>query len=192
MITNEKAFESALRELRSYDAAKEVSDLKLQDPLSAAQIGSKITSEESMTRIAKGTIVTGDLKSDEAIFVEGRIDGNIIADSDVGINGLVNGDINARNIHFQTAGVKGNTVAKQSATLDRKAVIVGDITAENMTVDGKIKGTATATEKMVLERNALISGAIIAGGISINDGAKISASITITNADVIDDSNFEI
>ena len=192
MITNDKTFESAMRELNSYQASIEAANLKLSDPLADTKIApSTQNTSDMLAHISRGTVITGDLNSDKSIFVEGRVDGNIAADSDVGINGLVNGNIRARNIHFQHAGVKGNSTAAQNATLERTAVIVGDLNGDTLTIDGKIKGKVNATDKLVLEKNALVSGEIVAGGITINDGARISASITITNSAVIDDSNFE-
>lgn len=190
MITNEKTFESALKELNSYDVNREKSSLKMKDPLDGTRIAANVASD-SMSRVSKGTVLNGDVNSSDAVFVEGKVNGNITADSDVGINGVVNGDIDARNIHFQQAGVKGNSVAKQSTTLDKNAVVVGDVTAENISVDGKVKGTVRAIDKLMLESNALVSGEIIAGNISITDGARIAASITITSSEAIDDSNFE-
>ena len=191
MITNEKTFESALRELSSYSTDEENRRLKLVDPLELTRIAAVVNSD-SMSVVSKGTSVNGDLESSDAVFIEGKVNGNITADSDVGVNGLICGDISARNVHYQNAGVKGNSVVKQSATLDKSAVVVGDITAENISVDGKVKGQVMANSKLMLDKNALISGGIVAGNIIISDGARINASITITSSEAIDDSNFNI
>ena len=184
---NGKTFKSDLDKIADYNASSELASLNIVDPLAGSGVIPPVP-QGNMTRISNGMTVIGNIDSEEAIFVDGKVNGNITTSADVGINGLVTGDIAGRNIHFQNAGVRGTTIASGSVTLGKNAVIVGDVTAEELSIDGKIKGTARAFNKVVLESNSLVSGEVISNGISIRDGARISAAITITNTDVEEDS----
>lgn len=187
VLGNDKSYKSELDMIAAYSASNELAKLHIADPLANAGMVSPAP-QGSMTCVSNGMTVIGNIESDDAVFVAGKVNGNITTSSDVGINGLVTGDITGRNVHFQNAGVRGNTTASDSITLDKSAVIVGDITAEELSIDGKIKGIARAFNKVTLEANSLVSGEIISNGISIKDGARISAAITISNTDVADDS----
>jgi cytoskeletal protein CcmA (bactofilin family) len=86
--------------------------------------------------IGTGTLVTGNIKSEGTVRVDGKIVGNISTQSDtaVGLTGIVEGAIEARNI--TVAGkVLGTLTAAQKLVLESKAVLKGELRAARLVID---------------------------------------------------------
>ena len=86
--------------------------------------------------IASGTVITGNVRSEGSIRVDGKIVGNVLtqADAAVGLNGVVEGAMDARNI--TVAGrVMGTLTAVQKLVLESKSVLKGDIRTARLVVD---------------------------------------------------------
>lgn len=86
--------------------------------------------------IGPGTVVTGNIKTDGSIRVDGKIVGNLVAQSDaaVGLNGVVEGSVDARNI--TVAGkVLGTLTAVQKLVLESRSVLKGDLRSSKLVVD---------------------------------------------------------
>lgn len=85
-----------------------------------------------------------------------RIEGNIFSQGNIRIDGNVIGNVNAN----------GNL------TLGDKAMIAGDIKAQNIILSGSVEGLVVATEKLVLEATSKIIGEITAKVLVVEAGAK--------------------
>ena len=86
--------------------------------------------------IANNTIITGNVRTEGSIRVDGKIVGNVVtqADAAVGMNGLIEGSVDARNI--TVAGkVMGSLTASQKLVLEGKSVMKGDIRTARLVVD---------------------------------------------------------
>ena len=86
--------------------------------------------------IAGGTVITGNIRSEGSIRVDGKVVGNVLtqADAAVGLNGVVEGAMDARNI--TVAGrVMGTLTAAQKLVLEGKSVLKGDIRTARLVVD---------------------------------------------------------
>jgi cytoskeletal protein CcmA (bactofilin family) len=86
--------------------------------------------------IGAGTLVTGNIKSEGTVRVDGKIIGNIStqADTSIGLTGTVEGSIDARNI--TVAGkVLGTLSAAQKLVLESKSVLKGDLRTTRLVVD---------------------------------------------------------
>jgi len=185
----------AMRMLCEFDIARALDSLRVDDPLDGIVFapGSENISM-NVSIVGKSMVVDGDVYSNSPLAVRGTVNGNIKTTSDIGINGLVNGDIIGENVDFKAAAVKGNTKATREVNISNHSVIIGDINADKMTIDGKVKGNITATNSLFFKANSLMVGTIAAGGINMEDGSRVDASITLTNKTIqrIDDSEFDL
>ena len=143
--------------------------------------------ENANTHITSTMIVTGKVKTDSDLLVEGVVYGNIVTSHDVSLKSLVVGDIKASNIYLNSARVKGNVKSEEKVDVGDKTIVVGDITANNIVVRGKVKGDLKASDTTILEGVALVAGDITTGNILSSAGACLKGSITTARAAEIDD-----
>jgi cytoskeletal protein CcmA (bactofilin family) len=86
--------------------------------------------------IGTGTLVTGNIKSEGTIRIDGKVVGNVATQSDtaIGLTGIVEGSIEARNI--TVAGkVLGTLNAAQKLVLESKSVLKGDLRTARLVID---------------------------------------------------------
>lgn len=187
--------QEALRILGEYDINRVQEGLRVDDPLEGIVFIQNVDEiSKNVTVVAKSTVVDGDISSTSPLAIRGTVNGNIITTSDIGINGLINGDIEAENIDFSHAAIKGNSKAVRSVNLGSQSVVIGDISGNKVTIDGKVKGNVLAVNSLYFKSSALMVGSVTAGGISTEDGSRINASITLTNkeSEEFDDSEFDL
>ena len=83
--------------------------------------------------LAPDLIVTGDLKSDGEIQIDGRHEGNVVANKvTIGENGAINGTISAKNVYIRgkaTGKIKANIVE-----LSETANVQADIAQDQLTI----------------------------------------------------------
>jgi cytoskeletal protein CcmA (bactofilin family) len=86
--------------------------------------------------IGNNTVITGNIRTEGSIRVDGKIVGNVVtqADAAVGMNGVIEGSVDARNI--TVAGkVMGTLTAAQKLVLEGKSVMKGDVRTARLVVD---------------------------------------------------------
>ena len=93
----------------------------------------------STTLISQGTMISGDIHFDGNLEIEGKINGNIIADSDTArvrllSQGIVEGEIRVANI-VVNGHVKGNIYASKQVQLASKAVVEGNVHYEVIEIE---------------------------------------------------------
>jgi len=89
-----------------------------------------------LSLIGSGTVVEGKIRTDGSIRVDGRLVGDLVAKSNaaVGINGVVEGTVTARNVSL-AGKVNGTVTASEKLILEAKSVMHGDIRASRLVVD---------------------------------------------------------
>jgi cytoskeletal protein CcmA (bactofilin family) len=92
------------------------------------------------------------------------IDGTIIAEEDIIIEGSLKGSIVAKS-HLVTVGKNGR--------------IEATIQADNIVISGRMKGEITAFNKVQITQGADFTGQIKAKSIAVEDGAFLKASIEL-------------
>jgi len=89
--------------------------------------------------IGKTVFVKGEVEAAEDMLVEGRLEGSITHTASrltVGVSGVVNADINAKNLVIQGT-VEGNIVGSESVVIEESAEVRGNIyTARISVADG--------------------------------------------------------
>lgn len=172
----------ALAELENFDVEANQADLVVDDVLRTVEIAPVNQAVSgNVCIISANTVINGDMTSASPISVEGRVNGNITTSSDVGVAGLVVGDVKADNISFEHSGMRGNSTAAKDLNVSDGSVVLGDIDAGKVTIDGKVKGTILSKGKIHFKPNSLVVGSVTAGGIVMDDGARVNATIQLAS-----------
>lgn len=90
-----------------------------------------------------------------------------IISSGVVIEGKVSSNGNVR----VDGTVKGDIVAQGSLTVGESGTIQGQLTADVVSIGGKVEGTVNAKDKIVLESKAVLKGDIITKILVVEAGA---------------------
>lgn len=97
-----------------------------------------------------------------------RIKGTLTSESDITIDGRLDGEIKAAGtVHI---GVNG--------------VIRSDITATNVNVEGQLKGNVEASGETTIASTAKVTGNIATSMISIESGALFIGKVTMTKTEI--------
>ena len=90
----------------------------------------------SATLISAGTVLKGDVKSDNDLRIDGTIQGNVISTAKivVGPSGLVEGNIHANGADI-TGKVIGNISVKELLQLRSESNVQGNIAAGKLQID---------------------------------------------------------
>ena len=89
------------------------------------------------TIIGKGSAISGDLKVNGFIRIDGDIDGNLETDGNVivGENARIRGDLTAKSVIIGGI-IKGNIRANESVKILAEAAVIGDVISRRVQVDG--------------------------------------------------------
>lgn len=96
------------------------------------------------------------------------IDGKLSSNGNVRVDGVVKGDVRA----------DGNV------TVGENGEINGEITAEVVTVGGKVTGTVMGKEKIVLEAKANLKGDIVTKILVVEAGAKFDGNSNMSSGNI--------
>jgi len=164
-------FKKALTELTGFgeeDAAVEAAFVALEEE---PQLDTKyevntavaISIPSDGTKITENMVITGEIKSSDNIFIQGRVFGNITTEANVSMEG---------------AHVSCNFNIEGDLSIGQNTVAVGDITCENARVNGKLKGNLDARGSVCLSHKAYVLGDIFTDGIVTETGAQINGRIS--------------
>ena len=89
------------------------------------------------TIIGKGSAISGNMKVNGFIRVDGDIDGSLETDGNVivGENARIRGDLTAKSVIIGGI-IKGNVKANESVKLLAEAAVIGDVISRKVQVDG--------------------------------------------------------
>lgn len=130
--------------------------------------------------IPKGTKIKGDLTTHSNLTFAGEIEGDIESRKNIVVTGKVHGDMKCRDAEVKGASVQGNINVSQVIAFERGSSIVGNLSAGNGTIDGKVEGNLSIKEDIRICENGCVIGDITAGSISVEKGAVIKGQVNIT------------
>ncbi len=111
--------------------------------------------EGSLTIVAVGTVVVGELQSEGVVKVEGRVEGAVRAQRQVLIakEGVIKGDIFTREA-IVGGQVLGSVLADERVEIQADSSVQGDITTQRLTVHegGEVNGTVKMANPKALDR----------------------------------------
>ena len=89
------------------------------------------------TIIGKGSAISGNMKVNGFIRVDGDIDGSLETDGNVivGENARIRGDLTAKSVIFGGI-IKGNIKANESVKVLSEAAVIGDVISRKVQIDG--------------------------------------------------------
>ncbi len=128
---------------------------------------------EEMTIISKNTVVVGNIHSLANVTIDGNVRGMVNVLKNANLSGALIGNLVCNNSVLHGSSVEGNMLAKSSSYIDNDSILLGDMKAQNSSIDGKIKGNIDVGSKIVLHKNAIVAGNINTDSIAIEDGANI-------------------
>lgn len=135
---------------------------------------------EETTIISRNTIIDGNIRSFANITIEGSVKGDVQITKNASVSGKIVGDLACNNATMTGSSMQGNVVSKGQVKLDRDSLILGDITAQYLDMNGKIKGNVDIGGKAEFKSDAIIFGNINASTITVLDGATIQGFVNTT------------
>ena len=87
--------------------------------------------------IGRAVTVNGDIMSQEDLFIDGEVQGNILLEQarlTVGPNGKVRADIKARDVVIQ-GNVQGSVEATEKITIRKEGTLVGDVKMAGIVIE---------------------------------------------------------
>ena len=134
--------------------------------------------------IPKGTIINGNIAIEGRLEMYGVVNGDINSDSRVNIAGDVTGNIKANDLYAKDSFIVGQIECVKEAVVRENTVILGDIRAENLVVDGAIQGKIDIKEGITVGDKAILDSDIRAKTIQVNNGAAINGRCSLCYADI--------
>ena len=144
------------------------------DSAIAGHIEGKVSSGGN-TEVWKSGSVTGELDSKGNVVVYGRVDGSI----------------KGENVKISSAYAVNSTVECNVLLVQRNCVLVGDVDASAVKIEGAVKGNVTAKDRVVLEKGAIVKGDVEAPVISVQEGVFIEGTCRQVNKPLSVDDFFE-
>lgn len=135
---------------------------------------------EETTIISRNTIINGSIRSFANLNVDGSVKGDVKITKNINVTGKVVGDIECSNSVMTGASMQGNITSKGQVQLDRDTVLLGDIAAQYLDLNGKIKGNIDVGGKAEFKTDAIVLGNITASTITVLDGATIQGYVNTT------------
>lgn len=91
---------------------------------------------KTMNMLGMGTIISGDIKTEGDLRIDGTVKGTVTTNSKlaIGESGLVEGDVSCKNASIE-GKVKGNITVAELVFLRKTAVIDGDVSAQKLVVE---------------------------------------------------------
>ncbi len=101
-------------------------------------------------------------KTSAVIGTKIQIEGNIIGDENLIIEGKVDGTVEVRS---------------KDLTIGPSGQVTANVTARIVKIDGTVKGDITGLEKVTISKTGKVQGNIVAPRVTLEDGAKFKGSI---------------
>lgn len=135
------------------------------------------------TIIAAGDVLTGDLRCTGDLELYGTLTGNISGSGDLKLCGTLTGDAQGRSAEIHGGRVQGNVSASGRVDVDSESMILGDIHAETLFLNGKIRGNLDVKDMLTMSEKAAVLGKISTGRLSVAEGALFQSEVTIPSVD---------
>ncbi|MCM1182499.1 MAG: polymer-forming cytoskeletal protein [Roseburia sp.] len=134
--------------------------------------------------IPKGTVINGNIEISDKLEMYGEINGDIHSGNYVNICGNVNGNIQANELYTKDSFIEGQIDCIQGAVVQDNTVILGDINADSLTVDGAIQGKLDIKGCVTIGAKAIVDSDIKAKSIHVDNGAAINGYCSLCYADI--------
>lgn len=134
--------------------------------------------------IPNGTVINGNIDIDGKLDMHGEINGNIVSNDRVTLFGNVTGDIKVNSIYAKDSFVEGKIECVQDAEISENTIILGDINADSLVVDGAIQGKLDIKGGITIGEKAIVDSDIKAKSIQVSNGAAINGNCSLCYAEL--------
>lgn len=138
-----------------------------------------VKNEIASTVISRSMVIEGEIVSSSDIDIYGDVKGSIKTTGDIKVTGKIIGDIVGDNFTLTGCAIQGNIQAKGNVVIGTNTVIVGNISAENIKINGKVKGNLKINSSSEFLENALLAGDVHSQSISMSQGAKLHGNVRV-------------
>lgn len=138
-----------------------------------------IQEDTPATVISRSMVIVGEITSSGDIDIYGDVKGSIRTDGDIKATGKIVGDLSGNSFMLNGCTIQGNITAKGNVTIGQNTVVVGDIVAENVKINGKVKGNLVIGKMSEFLENALLAGDVRSQTISMSQGAKLHGNVSV-------------
>ncbi len=138
-----------------------------------------IQEETPATVISRSMVIVGEVTSVGDIDIYGDVKGSVKTDGDIKATGKIIGDMAGNSFTLNGCTIQGNITAKGSITIGLNTVVVGDIIADSIKLNGKVKGNLTIAKMSEFLENALLAGDVHSQTISMSQGAKLHGNVSV-------------
>ena len=107
------------------------------EPTPASAPRNAALSSTEQATIGKSLVIKGEVTGSESLYIDGRVEGSINLSGNrvtIGRNGVVNANINAREI-VVTGKVRGNLTASDRVDIRNEGSLTGDVVAQRISIE---------------------------------------------------------
>lgn len=138
-----------------------------------------IQEDTPATVISRSMVIVGEITSSGSVDIYGDVKGSVKTDGDIKATGKIIGDMAGDSFILNGCTIQGNITAKGSVTVGLNTVIVGDIIADSIKLNGKVKGNLTIAKMSEFLESALLAGDVHSQTISMSQGAKLHGNVSV-------------
>ncbi len=166
----------------SYGAAQSAPPPKAYTPsaFTSRQPETSYFETEETTVISRNTVIMGNINSYANVTIDGSVKGDVKITKNINISGKVVGDITCNNSTMSGASMQGCIHSKGQVQIDRDSLLLGDISAQYLDLNGKLKGNVDCGGKAEFKTDAIMIGNVTAATITVLDGATIQGYVNTT------------
>jgi cytoskeletal protein CcmA (bactofilin family) len=139
----------------------------------------KSTTTEQATIITEDTKISGTIITDSKLVISGVVEGDIESKNLVQATGRICGNIKCNSAEIENAKIDGDLIVSDKLVIKSNSIITGNLSAKDIDISAKVKGDITAIQDVKLYSNAHITGNITSASISIETGAVLQGNVTI-------------
>ena len=129
--------------------------------------------------ITRDMVIQGSVSSSANIRVAGTIVGDVTSEGDVSVKGKIEGNVSAKSLTMESGSIKGDVVTQGTVAIADGAIVLGNIKADRIDVNGKVTGNLDSSGKVILNPRAVIEGNIATSTLSASDGAEIAGNVNV-------------
>ncbi|MEG1799874.1 MAG: polymer-forming cytoskeletal protein, partial [Synergistaceae bacterium] len=120
------------------------------------------TQQEECSVISKDTTVVGQIVSSGHVLMMGRVEGDLTAEGNVSVSGVIKGNIKGSNVELKSCSVLGDVYSTGIIEIDSGTEVIGCLGGEAVTVDGRLKGDIASNTDVYFKKSAFVIGNVVA------------------------------
>lgn len=134
--------------------------------------------------IPKGTVIKGNIEMTGKLEMNGEIQGNIKSNDTIELCGEVKGNLDVKELRARDSFIEGQIICESNANIQENTVVLGDIIAQNLQVEGAIQGNLDVKGSITLGDKAIVDSEIKAQTIEVSEGAAINGHCSLCYANI--------